>query len=149
VSAYYHGGMPGLRPGQTLVPSPPNYLDDCPICRAKKAGINTAIDPLTVHPDRIYITTDRDYARFYASKFPRGDLYVVEPIGELEPSAEDYFPTWKVTEARVRAVYDRHVQLTMTQRRSLLRRWPQEPPDWLLEIQARQAEPVPSGGEPS
>lgn len=136
MTTYYHGGMPGLRVGQTLVPSPPNFLDDCPICQAKKAGINIGIDPPTAHPDRIYITTDRDYGRFYASKFPRGALYVVEPVGELEPSTEDYFPTWKVAEAKVRAVYDRYVQLTMTQRRSLQRRWPDEPPEWLLAIRA-------------
>lgn len=133
---YYHGSTPGLRPGQLLVPSEPNFLDDCPICQAKKAGIDTGIDPPTGHPDRIYITTDRDYGRFYASKYPRGDLYVVEPVGEIEPSTEDYFPTFKVTSARVRAVYDRYIQLTMAQRRSLQRRWPDGPPAWLLAIRA-------------
>ncbi len=120
---YFHGGTPGLRPGDILTPSPPNYLDNCPVCQAKKAGINTAIDPLTQHPDRIYITTDRDYARFYASKYWRGDLYVVEPLGPLVKSVEDYFPTWSAPTARVKAVYDRAVQLTTSQRRSLLRRW--------------------------
>lgn len=136
---YYHGGVPGLRPGELLVPSEPNFIDDCPICRAKKAGINTGIDPLTVHPDRIYITSDREYARFYASKYWRGDLYKVEPVGELEPSAEDYFPTWTVASARVIHAYARCVTLTDTQRRALLRRWPSEPPPWLLEIRERQA----------
>lgn len=126
---YFHGGAPGLRPGQLVIPSEPNFVDNCPICDAKKAGQQPTVpglgvvDPLTGHPDRIYITTDRDYARFYASKHPRGDLYTVEPVGELVPSDEDHFPTWHVEAARVRHIYDRYVQLTPAQRRSLLRRW--------------------------
>jgi len=120
---YFHGGIPDLRPGDWIVPSPPNYLDDCPICQAKKAGIQTTIDPLTGHPDRVYVTTDKPYARFFASKFPRGSLYLVEPDGELLPSVEDRFPTWMVERARVLAVYDTRVELTWSQRRVLLRRW--------------------------
>lgn len=126
---YYHGGYPDLRPGQLITPHAPNIVDDCPICAAKAAGQQPEVpglgivDPLTARPNRIYITTDRDYARFYASKYPRGDLYTVEPVGDLEPSTEDHFPTWTVTAAKVRHVYDRYVQLTPGQRRSLLRRW--------------------------
>lgn len=121
--SYFHGGKPGLRIGDLIEPSSPNYLDDCPICQQKKAGIPTAIDPLTAHPDSVYLTTDREYARFYASKYPRGDLYVADPVGELTPSEEDHFLTWRVPSARVRAVYDRCVQLSTRQRRALLRRW--------------------------
>jgi len=120
---YFHGGKPGLNPGDLIVPSDPNYVDNCPICEAKKAGIDTALDPLTRHPDRVYVTTDKAYGRFYASKYPRGSLYVVEPLGELIPSAEDHFPTWTVECARVRTVYDRCVELTWSQRRVLQRRW--------------------------
>lgn len=120
---YWHGGQPGLRPGDFIVPSEPHYLDDCPICQAKKAGVSTAIDPLSSRPDRVYVTTDREYARFYASKYYRGDLYCVEPLGEIEPSKEDHFPTWTCERARVVSVYDRYVQMTNKQRRSLLRRW--------------------------
>jgi hypothetical protein len=126
---YFHGGYPGLKPGQLITPHPPNVVDGCAICAAKAAGQQPEvpglgiIDPLTDRPDRIYITTDREYARFYASKYPRGDLYTVEPVGDLEPSAEDHFPSWTVPAARVRHIYDRYVQLTPGQRRSLLRRW--------------------------
>lgn len=120
---YWHGGIPGLRPGDLIVPSEPNYLDNCPVCQAKKAGINTPMDPLTGHPDSVYITTDRDYGRFYASKYPRGDLYRVEPVGDLVASDEDRFPTWRARSVRVAAVLDRCVTLTHRQRTSLIHRW--------------------------
>jgi hypothetical protein len=123
VTRYFHGGKPGLDPGDVLVPGPPNFLDDCPICQEVKAGRSTPFEQPTGSPDRLYITSDKEYARFYASKYPRGSLYVVEPLGELEPSTEDRFPTWKVLEARVRSVYDRCVVLTASQRRVLFRRW--------------------------
>ncbi|MFF4385562.1 hypothetical protein ACFY0G_02030 [Streptomyces sp. NPDC001552] len=127
---YFHGGVPGLRPGDLLEPHPPAVLDGCPICEAKAAGRQPyvegvgIVDPLPERPDRVYITTDRDYARYYASLYAgRGDLYVVEPVGAVDPSTEDRFPTWAAEAARVRSVYDRAVQLTPAQRRSLLRRW--------------------------
>ncbi|MFD8820826.1 hypothetical protein ACFV1C_00405 [Streptomyces sp. NPDC059605] len=126
---YFHGGVPGLNPGDLLVPHPPAVVDGCPICIAKAAGQQPVvpglgnIDPLTARPDRLYVTTDREYARFYASKCWLGDLYVVEPKGEVERSAEDFFPTWCVEEAVVVSVVSRAVRLSDKQRRTLLRRW--------------------------
>lgn len=125
---YFHGGVPGLRPGDLVTPHPPNLIDGCPVCAARADGLTAtlngqAVDPPTGRPDRVYITSDRDYGRFYASRYWRGDLYTVEPVGDAEPSTEDPFPTWCVPAARVLAVYDRAVQLTPVQRRSLLRRW--------------------------
>lgn len=126
---YFHGGIPGLKPGQLITPHEPNVVDGCRVCAMKAAGQQPrvpglgVVDPLTARPDRIYITTDREYARFYASKYPRGDLYTVEPVGDMEPSTEDHFPSWTCEAARVRHIYDRYVQLTPGQRRSLLRRW--------------------------
>jgi len=126
---YFHGGVPGLRPGDLITPHPPRVVDGCPVCEARAAGVQPTVpglgvvDPVTERPDRVYVTTDRDYGRFYASRWYRGDLYVVEPVGELEPSTEDRFPTWTCEAARVRSVYDRCVLLTPGQRRSLLRRW--------------------------
>ena len=120
---YFHGGMPGLTAGDLILPGSPNFVDGCKICDAHKAGESHEFDPLTKHADRVYVTTDREYARFYASKYPRGDLYSVEPVGELVASEEDHFPSWTVAEARVVGVYDRYVRLTHKQRRTLLRRW--------------------------
>jgi hypothetical protein len=125
----FHGGMPGLKPGGLITPHAPNVVDGCAICAAKAAGEQPVVkglgvvDPLTERPDRVYVTSDREYARFYASKYPLGDLYVIEPVGELEPSGEDHFPSWTVPAARVVSVYDRAVRLTPHQRRTLLRRW--------------------------
>lgn len=96
------------------------------------------VDPVTERPDRVYVTTDRDYGRFYASRWFRGDLYVVEPVGELELSTEDRFESWMCEAARVRSVYDRCVVLTAGQRRSLLRRWTVA--DRVAELAAEVAE---------
>jgi len=126
---YFHGGIPDLKPGDLITPHAPNVVDGCTICAAKAAGQQPVIeglgvvDPLTERADRVYVTSDREYARFYASKYPRGDLYVVEPVGALEPSTEDRFESWTAPAVRVLTVYDRYVQLTVKQRRALLRRW--------------------------
>ncbi|MET7524663.1 hypothetical protein ACWEAF_20160 [Streptomyces sp. NPDC005071] len=131
---YFHGGVPGLRPGDTVTPHPPRVLDGCPVCAARAQGLTATldgkpIDPPTGRPDRVYITTDRDDGRFYASRYWYGDLYTVEPVGEIEPSDEDPFPAWCVPAASVVSVYDRAVQLNPGQRRSLLRRWTEADPE--------------------
>jgi len=129
MTRYFHGGIPGLKPGDLITQHPPNVVDGCDICAAKAAGQQPVVeglgvvDPITERPDRVYLTTDREYARFYASKYPLGDLYVVEPDGDLEPSTEDHFPSWTAPAARVVSVYDRAVRLTPHRRRTLLRRW--------------------------
>ena len=127
----YHGGARGMRPGDVIEPHPPNYVDGCEICDAHRQGAEIAIggqviDPANHAPEFVFATTDREYGKFYASKFPRGDLYRVEPIGELIPSEHDPFPTWMARSFRVLAVYERRVELTNSQRRRLLKRWPDE-----------------------
>jgi hypothetical protein len=125
-SRYYHGGIPGLRPGDLIHPMPDGHRrrhDGCAICQARNTGQHTPLDAAPAHPDRVYITTDRLYARFYASLAGRGDLYTVRPVGDVEPSAEDRFPTWTCPAAEVVAVYDRAVTLTTSQRRQLVRAW--------------------------
>ena len=120
---YWHGGAPGLNPGDRVIPGHPNYVDGCPTCEANRAGLDAPGEPLPRHPDKIYMTHDRLYARFYASKYPHGDMYSVEPLGEVSDSAEDPFPTFLCARARVVRVYDRDIMLTMKERRSLYRRW--------------------------
>ena len=65
----------------------------------------------------MYVTTDREYARLYAFGVPRGDLYRVEPIGELIETTgrQDHAPSWAAPAARVIAVYERFVHLTPKQ----------------------------------
>lgn len=66
---YFHGGVPGLRPGDLVIPHPPRVLDGCPVCAARAQGLTATldghpVDPPTRRADRVYITTDCDYARF-------------------------------------------------------------------------------------
>lgn len=121
-----------MKVGDLIVPGERHYEDGCPVCVAKAAGRNfmvdgIAVDPINQHEDRVYVTSDREYARFYASKYPLGDLYRVEPVGGVselvDVGAEDPFPTWAVPAARVVAVYDRAVRLTHRQRVTVLERW--------------------------
>lgn len=124
----WHGGAPGLRVGDLIRPCEDRrHHDGCPWCEARareaEGGDRPDLDPLALHRDRVYLTTDREYAPHYASLYGRGDLYRVDPIGEPIRSTEDTIPTWHAEAARVIAVYDRAVLLTWSQRRALYRRW--------------------------
>jgi hypothetical protein len=150
---FYHGGKAGLQAGDRLVPSPPHVTDGCPICVARAAGVAVTVGEYRVWlqrqgrspgvlqmlqmldgvPDHlvidapserqaVYVTSDRGYARFYAAR-SQGDLYRVEPVGELEPTDEDHFPSWTVGEAVVVEVIERRVRLTRRDRRQLMREW--------------------------
>ena len=124
----WHGGVPGLRPGDLIEPgNERRHHDGCPFCEARKAqaagGAVPALDGLAEHPDRVYLTPIREYARFYASLWGRGDLYRVEPVGELLRSTEDTMEAWHAPAARVLSVPERAVLLTWTQRRQLGRMW--------------------------
>jgi hypothetical protein len=151
MSALYHGGIAGLNAGDDLVPSPPVVTDNCPVCEARRAGrvytvgayrawlktmgeratpiiamLADAPDDAPVDPpsglDAVYVTTERDYARWYAAR-SGGDLYRVEPAGTLTPSTEDPFESYTVPKARVVAVIERRVRLDRADRRALFRRW--------------------------
>lgn len=119
----YHGGFPGLTVGQVLAGGNERRSHDgCAWCAARTAG--TAVhDPASHRPDRVYVTTDREYGRFYASLYGYGDLYRVEPVGPVEVSDEDGFPSWTATSVVVRGIVARAVLLTPGQRRRLYARW--------------------------
>lgn len=121
----WHGGFPGLRLGGLIEPGHERQaLDGCAYCEARAKGqTHNGIDGPSEHPGRVYLTTEREYARYHASLYGRGDLYRVEPIGELERSTEDTIPTWHAPAARVIGIYDRAVLLTWSQRRRLNRLW--------------------------
>lgn len=123
-SRLWHGGKPGLTPGQVLLPGHSRRIHEgCAFCAAREAGGTVAgIDPPSAK-HAVYVTSDKEYARHYASLYGYGDLYTVEPVGERAVSDEDHFPTWACDSARVVAVYQRAVRLTWSQRRALYRRW--------------------------
>jgi len=103
-------------------------LDGCPICeqRAKQAegGAAPPIDGLPAHPERVYATTSRVYARYYASLWGRGWVYGVAPTGDdVERSAEDSIESYHAAEWRIVSVLERAVLLTWPERRRLYREW--------------------------
>jgi len=125
VSKLYHGGVGGLVVGDTIEPNMAErrFVDGCPQCAAQAVGEHVhGFDPPTPE-DWVYATTDREYARYYASRAVKGSLYVVDLEGDIEESIEDLFPTWRARRAVVRRVLEFRVTLTMRQRRKLFRRW--------------------------
>lgn len=118
VNALFHGGAPGLRPGDVITPQPlgegAHLVDGCDICEARKRGEQLPTDDLDA--SKVYVTTDRQYARIYAAGYPNGALYRVEPVGEMTPSP-DPVPSWGCDSARVISVYDPYVRLSASQMR--------------------------------
>lgn len=121
----FHGGVPGLRPGDLIEPRSAgdtgHLVDGCPTCEARRAGRQLDTDPND--PRWVYVTTDRQYARVYAAGYPRGALYRVEAVGDLTPTDDDPVPSWSAPAARVVAVLDPLVIIKAAEVRRLLRRW--------------------------
>lgn len=125
----YHGGVPGLKPGDLIEPghSRDDRHDDCPLCRMRRDMGADAPTPVgTRRSDMVYCTTDRLYARLYASLYGRGDVYQVEPVGPLVPSTDEGDPegSWRCRLLRVKRIVDVAVTLSMKERRRLARRSP-------------------------
>lgn len=125
MSVLYHGGVPSLNTGDIIEPghSRDNF-DDCPICRARREqGADAPIDA-TLHPDQVYCTPDRLYARFHASMYGRGNVYQVRPADcTLTRSGEDSIESYRCDRLEVVRVVDVHVTLTWKERRKLARKW--------------------------
>jgi hypothetical protein len=77
---YFHGGAPGLTPGELILP-------------AFVTHSTTAVGRLATgqlkrkyRDDRVFITPDFKFALFFAAMHPSGEgaVYRVDPIGELE-----------------------------------------------------------------
>lgn len=98
----YHGGVRRLdRRGVVLPPS--------------RTGMRCASDygAGAVHRrDRVYVTTDLDGARLFALMAPGGpgDIYLVQPLGELEIDPDDaHRESWQAPMARIVRVVERNV----------------------------------------
>lgn len=111
----YHGGAPGFQPGDLIEPHPTRHVDGCEWCASGSDDNH--------RPDRVFATTLRLYGKFYASKFLRGWLYVVQFEGPFEPSDDDPFECYHGGAVRVLRVSERSVELTMNERRRLWRLW--------------------------
>lgn len=72
----YHGGAPGLRVGGQVLPP------------EKTGSLSCAdVDPAAAsvcRRDRVYVTPSIRAARMFAAGIPDGQVYRVEPNGELE-----------------------------------------------------------------
>lgn len=121
----FHGGVPGLRPGDLIKPGHERRPHDgCPWCEARANGeAHHGIDGPSAETDRVYATGNRLYAKFHASLWGLGDLYSVDPVGEVRASQEDSIPTVTAPALRVVSVADRAVRLTDKERRRLYREW--------------------------
>lgn len=121
---YFHGGVDGLKPGDILQPGHSRKQHDgCPWCVARENGeAHLGIDGPSQQA-AVYMTPNRIYAKFHASLYGYGDLYRVEPIGEVNRSTEDTMESYYAPSARVLSVLDRAVRLTMSERRRLDREW--------------------------
>lgn len=118
-SVLFHGGAPEIWRGRTIRPDMAHrrYHAGCEICEAQRLGASD-VDPATPH-GFVYATSDRDYARHYASRFGGGWLYEVELAADAESSTEDLIPTWRASSARVLRVLEKRITLTMPERLAL------------------------------
>lgn len=77
-AAYFHGGRGGLLRGSLILPPSVTGAKSCSEYGAAQ-----------VHRrDRVYITTDHRAAMLFAAGIPGGMVYLVEPVGELEPDPD-------------------------------------------------------------
>lgn len=97
MTGFYHGGAPGLRRGDWLLPP-------------DKTGAPCSSDYVAEdnphRRDLVYVTTDRCAAFFYAAMYPGdpfGHVYKVEPVGKIEPDPDCREPglSYQVPGARV------------------------------------------------
>lgn len=71
---YFHGGPIGRQRGAYLLPP----------CLTKAPSLATYGAGGVCRTDRVYVTTDARAALMYAAGVPKGVIYEVEPVGDLE-----------------------------------------------------------------
>lgn len=125
---YYHGGIPGLRVGQYILPpSETGALSLSDMVEILTVGPEVAEETRRVHNrDRVYLTTELDTATIFAGHYPHpdgarrrgGDVYRVEPEGQIEPDP-DYHGDDGASIAAPRARITGIVATGITRRRAL------------------------------
>lgn len=101
---YFHGGYPGLKPGDQLLP--PDETGTAHRLSQHAAALGAAGH--ATRTDLVYLTTGRQVARAYAAFYPDGALYQVEANGPLEPDPDCHMPglSWQCPAATVLTVVD-------------------------------------------
>jgi uncharacterized protein len=86
----YHGGVPGLQPGDTILPA-----------ATSGAAIQNA--GRLHRGDRVYLTDSRETAAMYALEYDGGTVYEVQPDGPLEvdPESQEWMRGWMAASATV------------------------------------------------
>ena len=87
MTTYFHGGIPGLWPGQRILP--PEATGTRVTHDMAATGRLAEEVARTYRPDRVYLTTDRLQADIYAAVYPTGGrlggaVYRVCPDGDVE-----------------------------------------------------------------
>lgn len=83
---YYHGGVPGLRLGDELLPPSVTGRQDSAARIAREQ-----LDTDYVREDRVYLGRTVDIASLYAAMYPLAEggwLYEVKPSDDMEPDPD-------------------------------------------------------------
>lgn len=99
MSAWFHGGIPGLAPGDRILPPDVTGTDHTLSHVAAALGM-----PHGTRTDIVYATRIEQYARVYAALYPDGALYRVEPEGPVEPDPDASEAAIMAPSARITAV---------------------------------------------
>jgi hypothetical protein len=109
--AYWHGGIRGLKEGDSILPpsatNTEHTLYDYTAAQYKKSK--------HVDNTKVYVTTSRITAEAFAALYPGGGaLYRVEPVGEMEqdPDVSEPGLSFRCSEARVARVYNPLVRMS-------------------------------------
>ncbi|KUN37748.1 hypothetical protein AQJ30_15810 [Streptomyces longwoodensis] len=104
MTRFYHGGVPGLRLDDRLLPPAVTGIEKSLTATAQELGAS----PEHARRDRVYVTTSRDVARVYAALAPDGALYEVLPVDELTPDPDCLAPgvSWMCKAAVVVRIVD-------------------------------------------
>src|SRR5699024_604575 len=117
---YWHGGKPGLKPGDLLVP-PGSQSGTARDLTNAAISSNPALQAqYPADQQRVHVTHDQRFARVFAARcrdaeLKPGDLYQVEPIGPLESDPDSTAIAginWACAQARIMAAVERRVQMT-------------------------------------
>lgn len=103
----YHGGRGGMKKGMFVLP---------PSVTGSKLGQSTFGNHLT-DSTKVYVTNDLVAAYVYAAFIPDGDVYEVEPVGELEEDPDCNTPG--MSYACVRARITKRNRLSENQRQGI------------------------------
>ena len=111
----YHGGAPGRKPGDLLLPPAETGYRTVEQRWREELGADVRpwMEPDRNRADRVYLTARRDLAEAYAMchELTRGGggpgvLYLAEPVGELEDDPDLPGLSFQCASARVLRIYD-------------------------------------------